>query len=196
MTLFDLDKAKNRVIIINERSKKVKVKLEFKVKLRPKLWLIYSERQERKLNISNIIASMIQDMLEDEGYTEIQRNELAQKVGCVPSQINYVISSRFTPEHGYIVESRRGGGGYIRITRAEYDMNSLKLRLVNDIGQSLDENICRAHLKNLYEREIIDEKTVKIFLSALTGNAYREIPREYGDILRASIFKQMILNIL
>lgn len=148
------------------------------------------------MNISNIIASMIQDMLEDDGYTEIQRNELAQKVGCVPSQINYVISSRFTPEHGYIVESRRGGGGYIRITRAEYDRNSLKLRLVNDIGQSLDENICRAHLKNLYEREIIDEKTVKIFLSALTGNAYREIPREYGDILRASIFKQMILNIL
>lgn len=148
------------------------------------------------MNISNIIASMIQDMLEDDGYTEIQRNELAQKVGCVPSQINYVISSRFTPEHGYIVESRRGGGGYIRITRAEYDINSLKLRLVNDIGQSLDENICRAHLKNLYEREIIDEKTVKIFLSALTGNAYREIPREYGDILRASIFKQMILNIL
>lgn len=148
------------------------------------------------MNISNIIASMIQDMLEDDGYTEIQRNELAQKVGCVPSQINYVISSRFTPEHGYIVESRRGGGGYIRITRAEYDINSLKLRLVNDIGQSLDENICRAHLKNLYEREIIDEKTVKIFLSALTGNAYREISREYGDILRASIFKQMILNIL
>ena len=62
------------------------------------------------MNISNIIASMIQEMLEDEGYTEIQRNELAQKIGCVPSQINYVISSRFTPEHGYIVESRRGGG--------------------------------------------------------------------------------------
>ena len=63
-----------------------------------------------KMNISNIIASMISDMLEEDGCTEIQRNELAQKIGCVPSQINYVISSRFTPEHGYIVESRRGGG--------------------------------------------------------------------------------------
>ena len=78
------------------------------------------------MNISNIIATMIQEMIENDGYTEIQRNELAQKVGCVPSQINYVISSRFTPEHGYIVESRRGGGGYIKITRAAVDRNSIK----------------------------------------------------------------------
>lgn len=148
------------------------------------------------MNISNIIATMIQEMLEDEGYTEIQRNELAQKIGCVPSQINYVISSRFTPEHGYIVESRRGGGGYIKITRASHDRNSLKMHLINSIGNTLNENTCRAHLKNMYDRNIIDEKTAKILLSALTGNAYREIPREYGDILRASIFKQMILNIL
>lgn len=168
------------VIIINERSKKVKVKI----------------RGGLNLNISNIIASMISDMLEDDGYTEIQRNELAQKIGCVPSQINYVISSRFTPEHGYIVESRRGGGGYIKITRATYDRDSLKMHLINSIGQALSENTCRAHLENMYDRDIMDEKTVKIFLSALTGNAYRDIPREYGDILRASIFKQMILNIM
>ena len=148
------------------------------------------------MNISNIIASMIYDMLEEDGCTEIQRNELAQKIGCVPSQINYVISSRFTPEHGYIVESRRGGGGYIRITRADFDINSLKMHLVNSIGQSLEEGVCRAHIKNLYEREIIDEKTAKIMLSALCGNAYRDIPKEYGDTVRASIFKQMILNIL
>jgi transcriptional regulator CtsR len=157
-----------------------------------------SQTQKRGdfMNISNIIANMIQEMLEDEGYTEIQRNELAQRIGCVPSQINYVISSRFTPEHGYIVESRRGGGGYIKITRATYDRNSIKMHLINSIGQSINENTCRAHLKNLYESDFIDEKTTKIFLSALTGNAYRDIPREYGDILRASIFKQMILNIL
>ncbi|MGN1161989.1 MAG: CtsR family transcriptional regulator, partial [Candidatus Fimenecus sp.] len=138
------------------------------------------------MNISNIIASMISDMLEEDGCTEIQRNELAQKIGCVPSQINYVISSRFTPEHGYIVESRRGGGGYIRITRADFDINSLKMHLVNSIGQSLEEGVCRAHIKNLYEREIIDEKTAKIMLSALCGNAYRDIPKEYGDTVRAS----------
>ncbi len=148
------------------------------------------------MNISNIIASMITEMLENDGYTEIQRNELAQQIGCVPSQINYVISSRFTPEHGYIVESRRGGGGYIRITRATYDRNSFKMHIINAVGGRLDENTARAHIENLYDREIIDEKTAKIFLSALTGNAYRDIPRDYADVLRASIFKQMILNTL
>lgn len=148
------------------------------------------------MNISNIIAGMISDMLEDDGYTEIQRNELAQRIGCVPSQINYVISSRFTPEQGYIVESRRGGGGYIRITRAFHDGNSIKMHLVNSIGSRLDERVCNAHIKNLYDHDIIDEKTAKIFLSALTGSAYKGIPVEYANMLRASIFKQMILNIL
>lgn len=139
---------------------------------------------------------MISEMLEGEGSTEIQRNELAQKVGCVPSQINYVISSRFTPEHGYIVESRRGGGGYIRITRANFDINSLKMHLVNSVGSSIDESVCRAHIKNLYERDLIDEKTARLILSAVGGNAYRDIPREYADTVRASIFKQIILNVL
>ena len=60
---------------------------------------------------------MISEMLEDTDEIEIQRNTLAQRIGCVPSQINYVLSSRFTPERGYIVESKRGGGGCIRITR-------------------------------------------------------------------------------
>lgn len=148
------------------------------------------------MNISNIIAAMISELLENEESAEIQRNELAQRIGCVPSQINYVISSRFTPEHGYIVESRRGGGGYIRITRAKIDINSLKMHLINSIGSSIDENVCRAHIKNLFDRELIDEKTAKIIISAVCGNAYRDIPREYADTLRASIFKQIILNIL
>ena len=146
--------------------------------------------------ISDLIEEFILEQLEQEEFIDLSRNELASFFNCAPSQINYVISSRFTPEHGYIVESRRGGGGYIKITRASYDTNSLKMHLINSIGNSLNENTCRAHLKNMYDRNIIDEKTVKIFLSALTGNAYRDIPREYGDVLRASIFKQMILNVL
>ena len=68
------------------------------------------------MRISDSVANYILQMLNDEnGIAEIQRNELANTLGCVPSQINYVITSRFTPEQGYIVESRRGGGGYIRI---------------------------------------------------------------------------------
>ena len=63
------------------------------------------------MNLSKEIADLILQMLGDEGTAEIRRNDLAEQLGCVPSQINYVLSSRFTPEHGYIVESRRGGGG-------------------------------------------------------------------------------------
>lgn len=91
------------------------------------------------MNLSNMIADLILDMMSESGQTEIQRNELAEKVGCVPSQINYVISSRFTPEHGYIVESRRGGGGYIKITRAKADKGMAIMHTVNNIGDTLDE---------------------------------------------------------
>ena len=71
------------------------------------------------MKMSDLITARILQLLNDSGtnVAEIQRNELASVIGCVPSQINYVLSSRFTPEHGYIIESRRGGGGYIRITR-------------------------------------------------------------------------------
>ena len=70
------------------------------------------------MGISDIIANFIlEEISEAEGTAELQRAELAQRFNCVPSQINYVISTRFSPEHGYIVESRRGGNGYIRITR-------------------------------------------------------------------------------
>lgn len=70
------------------------------------------------MGISDLIAGFIQDALDEaNGVLELQRSDLAQRFGCVPSQINYVMSTRFSPEHGYIVESRRGGGGYIRIRR-------------------------------------------------------------------------------
>jgi len=147
-----------------------------------------------EVNLSNVIAQMISDMLDDEGSTEIQRNELAEKIGCVPSQINYVISSRFTPEHGYIVESRRGGGGYIRITRANYSASTLKMQLINAIGPSLDEKTCRAHILNLNGRDIITAQQAKLMLSATNEKAYLNIPTEYRDKARAAIFKNMLLT--
>ena len=105
------------------------------------------------MNLSKEIANMIIEMLETDGTSaEIRRNDLAERVGCVPSQINYVISSRFTPERGYIVESQRGGGGYIRITRAQYDLSTLKMHLINSIGESVDGKTCKANVINLHDR--------------------------------------------
>ena len=69
---------------------------------------------------------------------EVQRSDLAQRFNCVPSQINYVMSTRFSPERGYIVESRRGGNGYIRITRVRVDRQTLMMHVINSLGAQVD----------------------------------------------------------
>lgn len=147
------------------------------------------------MNISNTIAKLIMEMLEDSGSAEMQRNELAQIVGCVPSQINYVISSRFTPERGYIVESRRGGGGYIRITRAAHNSRGeVIMHLINHIGSAIDETTARAHIMNLASREIITAETAKIMLAAVSENCYRDLQQAEREKIRAAVFKQMLLQ--
>ncbi|MDD6012594.1 MAG: CtsR family transcriptional regulator [Oscillospiraceae bacterium] len=148
------------------------------------------------MNLSNAIAQMITDMLEDKNEVEIQRNILAQNLGCVPSQINYVLSSRFTPERGYMVESRRGGGGCIRITRIRYDKNTLLMHVVNSIGSDIDEATARSHLMNLVCQELISKRDGAIMLAAISDNNFRGIPQNIRDVIRASIFKQMLLSIM
>ena len=122
------------------------------------------------MSLSNRIAGLLMDMLESSGTTEIQRNELAQTLGCVPSQINYVIASRFTPEQGYIVESRRG------------------------VGDAADMQTCRAHILNLHHGGVLDAPNARLMLAALGDNALKAVPAQLRDGVRASIFKQMLLT--
>lgn len=154
--------------------------------------LVRTERMI-ELSLSNEIAHMLLDMLEASGETEIRRNELAQTLGCVPSQINYVISSRFTPEQGYIVESRRGGGGSIKITRVKLDSPAMLMHAVNSIGERIDYLTCRAYILNLGARAYFSPQTANLMLSALSDNALRCLPPELRDTVRASILKQMLL---
>lgn len=98
------------------------------------------------MRMSDLVAQYIIEMLDREnGSAEIQRNELAGNLGCVPSQINYVITSRFTPEKGYIVESRRGGGGFIRISRVKMDRGTALMHIINSIGTTLDKASARGN---------------------------------------------------
>jgi len=145
------------------------------------------------LNISNNIAAIILEMLERDGMTEIQRNVLAQTLGCVPSQINYVIASRFTPEHGYIVESRRGGGGYIRISRIKLGGSALLMHAVNSIGSAIDERSCRAHILNLHDSNALQPQAARLMLAATADGALREVPPASRDAVRAAVFKNMLL---
>ena len=146
------------------------------------------------MNLSKEITKMILDMLSDSGTTEIKRNDLAEQLGCVPSQINYVLASRFTPEQGYIVESRRGVGGYIKITRATCTPETLMMHLINSIGDSMDEKTCRANIQNLYARGILPQQTAQVMSAAISDKAYREIPQELRNTVRASVFKQMLIT--
>lgn len=148
------------------------------------------------INISNSIAQMIIQMLEDKDEIEFQRNILAQDVGCVPSQINYVLSSRFTPERGYIVESRRGGGGCVRITRVTYDKNTLIMQVINSVGSYISENTANDHLINLMRHQLITARDASIISSALSDSNFKGLPIEIRDAVRACIFKQTLLTII
>jgi transcriptional regulator CtsR len=140
---------------------------------------------------------MITEMINDaDGMAEIQRNELANRVGCVPSQINYVITSRFTPEQGYIVESRRGGGGYIRITRKVQSENEMLAKVIAAIGDKLNEETARLYAASLYHNNIISGEAARLISAACCDRVYREVPQSSRDALRADIAKQMLMTLM
>lgn len=147
------------------------------------------------MRMSDLVTEYIMRMLdESDGNAEIQRNVLAGELGCVPSQINYVITSRFTPEQGYIVESRRGGGGYIRITRVTTDRCSAIMHIINSIGDKLSASSAAIMLRNMQDSGIISEYDSTLMSAALSDKAYGEIPPQNRDSLRASIFKNLLIT--
>ena len=148
------------------------------------------------MGMSDLIAAFIGDALQaSNGRAELQRAELASRFGVVPSQINYVISTRFSPERGYLVESRRGGGGYIRIRRVQMDPKQLVMHTINAIGEDLDAPTAEAFLQNLLDAGAISQGHACIMAAALGDKALRPVPRELRAALRASILKQMLLSV-
>ncbi len=149
------------------------------------------------MRMSDLVAQYIKDVLErQDGEAEIKRNELATTLGCVPSQINYVITSRFTPEQGYIVESRRGGGGYIRITRIKTTRSGAIMHIVNSIGSSLDKATAEVMIDNMLDTGVIDSRTARLIAAAAGERVYQSVPQQYRDSLRAAVFKNMLLTLL
>ena len=147
------------------------------------------------MKISDTIENFIRELFEDEQSIELKRNELASYFNCVPSQINYVITSRFTPEQGYIVESRRGGGGYIKITRVKMDKGTAIMHIVNSIGITLDKATAEIMINNMYNQSIIDRTTAKLLASAMSEGVFVEVPQNFRDVLRARLFKNMLLTL-
>lgn len=146
------------------------------------------------MRISDYVAEYIQNLMDEaDGIAEIQRNELAGLLGCVPSQINYVITSRFTPEHGYIVESRRGGGGYIRITRRHLLKSDFIMHIINSVGNILDDGSAKAMISNMAQNGIVSDQEAQLLLAAVSEKSLVGVPKEFRSAVRASIFKNMLL---
>ena len=144
--------------------------------------------------LSEQISELINSLLnESDGTAEIQRNELAFKLGCVPSQINYVITSRFTPEKGYHVESRRGGGGYIRIRRVPIENISYVMHFINIIEGSVDYPTCVAFLNNLGDEGFLTDREREMLKLTLSDRALNEAPQELRNNIRASALKNAML---
>lgn len=147
------------------------------------------------MRTTDIITNEILKMLEENDRAEIKRNEFAQLMGCVPSQINYVITSRFTPEQGYIVESRRGGGGYIRITRRKFNRKDAIMHIINSVSDEIDAVSVRIILENLMENGLISHESAIMINAATKDRALSCIAPTYRNKVRASILKEMLVAI-
>lgn len=146
------------------------------------------------MRISDLIEEFIKDLFDEENEAiEIQRNELAEQFNCVPSQINYVISTRFKPSQGYYVESRRGGGGHITIRKVSSSKEDYIMHIINNIGEELISNDADILISDLLSYSLITTKEAKLLKVATSDNVLR-LPKELKDKVRARIFKNMLLN--
>ena len=147
------------------------------------------------MRISDLIEDFIKDMLNTEDELEIQRNELAEHFNCVPSQINYVISTRFKPSQGYYVESRRGGGGHITIKKIHITQSNYLMQIITSIGDTLTSKEVDIFICNLLSDEIVTKKEAKLLKVATSDNVLN-VPIDIKDNLRARIFKNMLINLV
>ncbi|MBU7594058.1 CtsR family transcriptional regulator [Metabacillus halosaccharovorans] len=148
-------------------------------------------------NISDIIEQYLKSVLDSSGkeIVEIKRSEIADRFQCVPSQINYVINTRFTIERGYVVESKRGGGGYIRIIKVRADNQAHLLeQILRLINQRLSQAAAEDIIGRLVTEEVISSREAKLMLSVIDRSVlYIELP--HRDELRARMVKAMLTSL-
>ncbi|HAV21069.1 MAG: CtsR family transcriptional regulator [Bacillota bacterium] len=145
-------------------------------------------------SLSDFIEKYLKQMLREaaEGMIMIQRRELAEMFECAPSQINYVLDTRFTPDRGYLVETRRGGGGYIRIVRLSFRPGRDFLSVLDEtIGDEITARRAEGLLVRLEEESIVtlDEY---VFIKTVLDRETRKFPDHYRGRVRASLLKAML----
>lgn len=147
-------------------------------------------------NISDIIEQFILKSLGEDKFIDISRNELASFFSCANSQINYVLDTRFTMDKGFIKESHRGGGGYIRISKVEINEDGYVSSLIlESIGDELTEKRLNQILDRLYREQIITRREKDVIASGYSDTAL-SMPFGFKDKLRANAFKHILMCIL
>ena len=145
--------------------------------------------------LSDSIEQFIKELMCDDAHIELRRNELAQHIGCAPSQINYVLATRFSVDHGYIIESRRGGGGYVRIMRMqEREEGNLLESLLERVGNSVDEETANAIITHLTDLKLVTANEAALMRSAVSRNALA-LPISAKDVLRAAVLRNMLIQV-
>ena len=151
--------------------------------------------QNQNQNMSDLIESYLKNVLLSNETVEIRRSEIADQFNCVPSQINYVINTRFTIQQGYVVESKRGGGGYIRIMKVNLVD---EMDILNTLGDLIPPQLSvreANHLsQNLYENELISKREAQMMALMMEKDTF-PVPVKNGDEIRSNMMKKLIDNL-
>lgn len=146
-------------------------------------------------SISDIIEEFIMSSLDDDDFIELSRNDLAKFFSCVPSQINYVLNTRFTINRGFVVESQRGGGGYIKILRVQDNNDNFLNNCLQICHQPITYIEACQILSHMLDRGLIDKKESLLIKAMITNKALNN-PINMDNILRANIMSQMIIELM
>lgn len=148
------------------------------------------------MKLSDLIEEYIREVMEVNEIAELKRSELATRFNCVPSQINYVIQTRFIPELGFYVESRRGGGGYIKIRKVNLDKSEYISNIMGKIDNNLSQSVIDVYLNDFIMYNILDEKTANLIGIAVSDKSLSKVDKMQRDSVRADIFKNLIINLI
>ena len=151
--------------------------------------------QNQNQNMSDLLESYLKNVLLSNETVEIRRSEIADQFNCVPSQINYVINTRFTIQQGYVVESKRGGGGYIRIMKVNLVDEMDVLNTLGDlIPPQLSVREANHLLQNLYENELISKREAQMMALMMEKDTF-PVSVKNGDEIRSNMMKKLIDNL-
>ncbi len=148
------------------------------------------------MKLSDMIEEYIREIIKDEESIELCRSELANRFNCVPSQINYVISTRFIPELGFYVESRRGGGGYIKINRIDLSNSIYLSEIIEKIGKKMSQSVVDVYLKEFLRYNVITKRDEELIKIAVSDKSLNQVDVNKRDYVRADIFKHLIINLI